>query len=90
MLECQLSPEVHSAGAHETADQQLGSCSPEEESSLFPILNDRAQVLPDTPLKTEISFFFLQSKDLSSFSTMDMFSYVLAKFPGPVTIHVCG
>lgn len=92
MLEWQLSPEVHSAGVHETTDQQLGGCSPEEGPPTFPFLmtdisgvKGRSLVLQAEPKSLQILpkdrdfFFFLQSIHLPSFSTMDMFLYVLPK-----------
>lgn len=73
MLEWQLSPEVHSAGVHETTDQQLGGCSPEEGPPTFPFLmtdisgvKGRSLVLQAEPKSLQIlpkdrDFFFFFS-----------------------------
>lgn len=70
MLEWQLSPEVRSAGVHETTDQQLGGCSPEEGPPTFPFLmtdisgvKGRSLVLQAEPKSLQIlpkdrDFFF--------------------------------
>lgn len=76
LMPAQLSPEVHSTGVHETADQQLGGCSPQRRpasssvsSSSFPFLMTDISVVKgrSVVLQAEPKSFWILPKDRDVF-----------------------